>query len=344
LLASAPAAATDQANGRETLGTLYLRAERAAAGRIVVRERETAGWRDVPGWRFHRQVIRVGLFLRERLGLRRGDCILVVSELRSERLVAEWAGVARGALVATLDPRAPTRAVASALAQLSPRVVFAASYADRTRVLECGGAGTALAVVTFEPHEADKGSPWAWPAVLDLGGTLDTAERAQLFRSEARAIEPPEPALAYLEAGAAAAAADEPWQRATHGELARRIAELVPPWPPEEGGTAYVHEGALSSGSRLALWGLLADGRSTLAIGTPGQEAADLRGLEPRLFVVPQEAVDRVVPPRGTPQGTRARSRADLLARLAHLAGIRAGTRPTPAPLAVWTPNGTRIR
>jgi hypothetical protein len=90
----------------QTLGQCFLRAEGLHSRRMVLWW-ETAGTpHEMPAWRFYRQVIRLALFMRERLGLIANDRVLVASPLRAERVIAEWATVILGGLAIGLDGEA----------------------------------------------------------------------------------------------------------------------------------------------------------------------------------------------------------------------------------------------
>jgi long-subunit acyl-CoA synthetase (AMP-forming) len=265
---------------------MYLHAEGKGSHRVVTREFDGVSWRETPGWRFFRQVLRAGLYLRERALLRRGDCVVTLSRLRTERLVAEWAAIAQGAAVATLEPQLSDLALAAALDHLAPRIVFAGSSDERQRVLDLAGANRAFDVIVFDGLVAVEGRSCPWSAVCDLGGTLDTAERAQALRSEMRAVKPEEIALVYRQRGANE---DISWKRATHAEVVKQMIGLWQRSPAKPGDVAYVVEPPLAMGIRLSLWALVADGVTSIAIGTPGREAAELRAIRPHLAVLPYD-------------------------------------------------------
>src|SRR6185437_519312 len=138
----------------------------------ALRRRTGAAWQDTPDWRFHRQVMRVGLYLRERAQLGARDRVAVVARMCPEVAVAVWSALTLGAPVAVLDPALPDAELASQLAALGPRVVFAeGEAAARVRARKVPGVDTAVAIgVAVADEPRDKGLV-LWSEALDLGGS-----------------------------------------------------------------------------------------------------------------------------------------------------------------------------
>jgi hypothetical protein len=279
--------ATAYSNGTRTLAQMYTRIECGMAGagsrRIVSRARGAEGWADVPGWRFFRSVVRVALFMRERAGISPGSRVAVVSPIRTERLVVEWAAVTQGAVIAVVDPTSPDEALSSALARLSPKIVLSTGQGTCQRILRQRGATRIQHVVSFDDEPAEGVLPWT--GLLDLAGTLDTAERAQAFRAAARAVRPEMPAVAHLEAGS--------WSFSTHAQLVHRLVEFWDRFPPRRGETAYVIDPGGPARVRLPLWAFVADGETTMTIGTPGRQTEELAELKPGTIAMPPDALPR---------------------------------------------------
>lgn len=265
-----------------TLAQLHLDAERSGRSRVTLRWRDDGRWHEMPAWRFYRQVIRVGLFLRERLGIRAGDHVLIASPLRVERVLAEWATVMVGAVALAVDPDLPDIRLASQCATRAPNAAFAGG-AEWARLSEVPGVPVAEKVVVLDSGTRVE-STRSWTEALDLGGTLETAERAQSFRSQAQAVAADMPALGH-------------WQRSngrsvtfmTHGELVRRLRAFWAHIPARDGDRAYVPGGSPSLQSCLAVWGFVADGRTTTILGTPGREVDEIAELRPHLYLAPPE-------------------------------------------------------
>jgi acyl-CoA synthetase (AMP-forming)/AMP-acid ligase II len=308
------------ASAFRTLGLLHLRSEQRVsrgAPRVVVRSRAAEGsagdWQDLPSWRFFRHVVRVGLYLGK-CNVRPGDRVVVLLPLRAERIIAEWAVVVHGGVVATLDPGTPDDALARAFEQLSPRVAFVADPATRDRVLRAGARVERFVLAEGAPRTDTSDVTWA--AMLDLGGTLDTAERAQAFRATARELRPEMPAIAYVDL--------QPdgrpeWKTASHAAVVSRLRDLWEAEPSRPGDVAYAVDPGEYAGLRLALWALVADGETTLAVGAPDREARDVAELRPHVVVGPVEALERAAQPLDAQRAPRtdAPSRAAGWLRLA---------------------------
>jgi long-subunit acyl-CoA synthetase (AMP-forming) len=319
-------AVTDGAPRAQTLSQVHLRAERGSGRRVVIQHRASDRWDEMPTWRFYRQVIRVGLYLRDRLGVERGDRVAVMSPLRPERLVADWAAVVQGVVTVGLDPDLPSAALASALAQLAPRVALVAGSSERARLLELhGGALNAERIIVFDPP-TDSEEAASWSQVLDLGGTLDTAERAQKFRSLARAVRPDAPALAHPERHGDGSVV---WKLLTHGHIVRQLEHFRVRVPSHEGDIAYVSGGGLPLATLVALWAFVGDEYTTIAIGTPGKETEEIAELRPHVLVAPPAVVERSAAPAAF---------AAAWSKLDTAPGVRKWMQRVPAlaPLARW--------
>jgi hypothetical protein len=326
------AAGSPSSNGSETLAQLFMRVEYAkvgsGAGRTIARERSPSGWQDMPAWRFFRNVVRVGLYLRERCSVAAADRVVFVSPARSERLAAEWATVLQGAVVAPISANAPDEVVAASLARIAPKLAFVARPADGERLLRLHRDLHADRVVTFDaPADAATALP-TWSAILDLGGTLDTAERAQAFRASARALRSEMPAIV-----GPVSDRDVALSTATHAELVRRIVGFWGRLPPADNDLAYVADDGTAAGLRLALWAFVADGRTTIAFGTPSCEVEEIAEMRPSVIALPRETLERVrasIAERATKTApsTSHLGRLAQLAKLATLARIAQRVRP----------------
>ncbi len=229
-----------------TLASLFLGAMRRHDRKAALLQRDGARWRETPDWRLERQVIRLALFLKERGALSPGGRVLIVSRLRPELVVAELAALAQGAAAIVVDPDETVPYPAS-----QAGAVFVADPALRGRI----GEDT---------------------AALDLGGTLDTPERAQSFRSAARAVAPEAKALGWLAASDRAARFDF----ITQGEAMAAVRAEWSAAPPRKDVVAYL-AGAATLMARLGLLAGIGDGRTSCALGDPAREAADIAELNP---------------------------------------------------------------
>jgi hypothetical protein len=327
-----------------TLGALYLSAEHTGSRRVVTREWDGHLWRETAGWRFFRQILRVGLYLRERAAVGRGDCVVTLSRLRTERFVAEWAAVVQGVVVAPLGPRPSDDLLASALENLAPRIVFVGGADERRRLVKLAGARPRFDIIVFDELAAAEDKTYAWSTVCELGGTFDTAERALMLRAEIRAITPQVAALAYPKS-ARDRGTSTTWQRATHAQVVEQMLHLRHSRPAEPGGVAYVVEDPHAMGFRLPLWALVADGLTSIAIGTPGREAAEINELQPQIAVLPPEAARAAVENESLvphPSSVAWIDRVPGLRRLRERAV--AAARHDRLPIEIFTLNGTRMR
>jgi long-subunit acyl-CoA synthetase (AMP-forming) len=271
----------------------------------------------MPAWRFFRHVVRTGLYLRERAKLQAGERVLVVAPLRAERIIAEWAVVAQGGVVATVDPGTSDEALRVVLESLTPRVAFAADAATRERLRQLGPS-VQRAVVLEGPARADS-SDVTWSQMIDLGGTLDTAERAQSFRAGARALRPDMPAVAYLDIEATGCPT---WTTASQEAVAQRIADLWKSEPPRAGDVAYAVDPGEYPGLRLALWALVANAEVTVALGSPERHEHDVAELGATLVVAPPEVLENASRIQRVPRSEASRRVAQWLHEAGRLAPL----------------------
>ncbi len=344
MLVSATKGVMSRANGRLTLGGLYLTAEHSGPRRVVTREWDGCTWKETPGWRFFRQILRVGLYLRERAAVGRGDCVLTLSRLRTERLVAEWASVVQGVVVASLGPRPSDDLLASALENLAPRLVFAGGSDERRRLVQLAGGRPSFDIVVFDALATAEDKTYSWSTVCDLGGTFDTAERAQTLRAEIRAITPEVAALAYSKSAADSRPQSITWHRATQAQVVEQMLHLRNSRPAEPGSVAYVIEDPRATGPRLPLWALVADGGASIAIGSLGREAAELKELQPQIAVLPPEVARAAMEDESRGPSPSSFAWLDRVPGLRRLREREVAARHERLPLEIFTLDGTRMR
>jgi hypothetical protein len=270
--------------GLDTLAGMFLAAMRRHDRAAVLLQHDGVKWRETPDWRFERQVIRLALFLRDRARLAPGDRVAIVSGLRPESLVAELAAVAQGAAAVAIDPELPAAAVRRAIDETAPAVAFVADAARE-------GSSGARAVVCFQGKAE---GAWAWSEALDLGGTLDTPERAQSFRAQARDVAADSRALGYL----AGSDGQLHCQFLTQAEAVEGMRALRMGTPARKGAIAQV-TASPTLAARLALLSFVLDGSTTCAVGLPGPEVA---GLQPDWVVGPAGAPTSGRPPSPAPR------------------------------------------
>jgi long-chain acyl-CoA synthetase len=264
----------------DTLGQLYLQAMRHHAREAALLSREGDRWVPLPDWRLDRHVIRIALYLQERLGVKPGDRIAVVAEPSVQWLIADLAAVATGAVSVAVDPGLPSQRLLGALVDAGPRVIFASP----TALAPLDGGSLSLPglsqVITLGGARADGLLTWA--QALELGGTLDTAERAQALRAAIRGLPSDHPALCHLDPAVEGRVA---WEELTHGGVAERIAELWRLRPAQGGDRVYLATPVVTLGVRLALHACLGDGYSMVVLQSPGRDAADLAEVGPHRVI-----------------------------------------------------------
>ncbi|HWE25972.1 MAG TPA: AMP-binding protein [Myxococcales bacterium] len=268
------------AQAASTLPRLFLRAMRTHHRPAVLLSRDGARWREMPDWRFERQVIRLGLFLRDRAALAPGDRVAVVSSLRPELAVAEFAAAVQGATSVAIDPGLPADQLVLALTAAAPAAIVLERASVREQI---GSTQRAVLAMDGRPHDG-----WMWSEVLDLGGTLDTPERAQQFRARAREILADAPALGHVIARDGAVQC----QFISQADAVARVNAVWADAAPAQGDVTYV-SGPVTLGARVACLAAVTDGVTRCAFGTPGSETAEAIELRPRRIVASADVADR---------------------------------------------------
>ena len=139
----------------------------------------------------------------------------------------------------------------------------------------------------------------SWADAIELGGTLDTAERAQAFRARARGLDAGRLALA--------APGDGTWKYLTHAQALAAIAELQSRTRPLAGDVAYVQGSGSSLRARIALLCFVGDGVTSTFVGTEGRESVELAEVRPKSTWLPAAS-----PPVRAPQEVQAPTRRAL--------------------------------
>lgn len=265
----------------ETLNRLHAEAMREHARGSALLSRVDADWSPTPDWRLDRQIIRAALYLRERLGVAPGQRVALLSELSPEWLVADLAVLGLGAVSVAIDPRLQGDELASALEDAAPSITFASAAAEQNLESLDGRAPPLGQLITLGPAAA--AGVLSLHTLLEMGGTLDTPERAQSYRADARGVRPDQPAIRHyrqLPGGG--------WDRVelSQGEV---VEQLRAGWLRERaraGDLAYVSDPTVSLAARLALYAFLGDGYTTTALAPAGRELSDLAALHPTKLVV----------------------------------------------------------
>jgi hypothetical protein len=117
------------------------------------------------------------------------------------------------------------------------------------------------------------GEVQALAQLLELGGTLDTAERAQAFRLIGRRLEPQAEALWHVSASGIA--------RLSHAQAVERVAARLRARPPQRGDAVQLLPTSVTLASRLALAACVGDGLTETVFGHDGTAAEDVARVRP---------------------------------------------------------------
>jgi long-subunit acyl-CoA synthetase (AMP-forming) len=273
-----------------TLSKLYLQAMRAHDRPAALRSWAGDHWDDTPDWRLDRQVIRLGLFMRERAGLQPGDAVVLLAPLCREWLLADWAAAVQGAVSIALDLSLPDTLLADALAAAAPRIALVADTALAVRLgrLRDRVPGLGTVVALDSRHSSADAVPL--DEVLDLGGTLDTPERANAFRAQARTVAADAPALRHASRDGQGRLR---WVTLTQGAVTKHLQGLWVRHPAQRGDVAYVAAPEVTLRARLALYALVADGYTTVALGTAERAIEEITTLRPHVIVASPDVLAR---------------------------------------------------
>jgi long-subunit acyl-CoA synthetase (AMP-forming) len=328
----------------ENLALLQLAAERKHDRPSALRRRIAGAWQDTPDWRFHRQVMRIGLYLRERGHFAPRDRIALVATLRPEWAVVAWAGLTLGATVALLDPELRGDELSARIASLAPRAVFAEG-ATAARIAAMKVPGLACVVALDASGDADGGSDDArpdhvltWTEALDLGGSLDTAERANAYRAAAKVLSAETPALGYTIAGSESTT----WRFVSHRDVVRRVQRVWTRARVARGDTAHVAGRTPSLAAAVELLAFNADGYTQVVFGT-GDDLEEIAMMRPHKIVAPPETVRRLLDSAPPAEASRVES---WLARVPFVgARFRRAVTTTPTALgrARWMSTGPSL-
>jgi hypothetical protein len=229
-----------------------------------------------PDWKLDRLVIRIALYCREKLGLEPGSRAAICGPLGWLWPAAEFAIQGFSAVSVGIDPDLEDAALAAALVDAEPRVVFSTdgATASRIRGLRAQGLLPDMAHVAVDPGDGSSaGEDLSLGHVLDLGGTFDTPERAQAFRMMCRGAQPDREALWHVHAGGIA--------RLTHVQAMEQIVARLHARPPAPGDVVYLQASRVTVAGRLALFAFVGDGLTETVFGRAGSAAEEVPRLRP---------------------------------------------------------------
>lgn len=260
-----------------TLAALFDRAMRHHSRRAALLRFEPQSVEVVPDWRLDRLAIRVALYCREHLGLDSGAAVGILGPPGWLWPVVECAALGSGAVAVGFEHEIDDASLAQALVDSAPRVVFAGDEASAARLRRLREAGVVPAFALV-PVEGDAPGASTLPVALELGAALDTAERAQTFRTGARALPPEAPALWHF-------ASDGSSARLTHAAAVESLATRLLGAPTAPDTLAVVAPRRMTLAARLACQAFLGTGNVTLGLGHEERVARELPALRPHALL-----------------------------------------------------------
>jgi hypothetical protein len=252
-----------------TLSALYDRGMRHHRRRAAFRWPEGAALQFVPDWKLDRLVIRIALYCREKLGLEPGTRAAVFGKLGWLWPAADFAIQGFGATAVGIEHDVPDEMLGAALRDADPRVVFCTDDASTARLLglhipDLRRRPPVVATETAAPSDG------VLPLrdILELGGTLDTPERAQAFRMVCRHNTPESLALWHVGAQGV--------ERLTHARAMEHVAARLHSRPTAMGDVVCLEPPRMTLAGRLAVAAFVGDGNTETVLGSALRDAVTL--------------------------------------------------------------------
>jgi hypothetical protein len=154
----------------------------------------------------------------------------------------------------------PDEVLAAVLRDADPRVVFCTDGASTARLLGLGVPNLRRPPVVSVETAAPEGGVLPLREVLELGGTLDTPERAQAFRMVCRHNSPEAEALWHVGAQGV--------KRMTHARAMEHVAAHLHSRPTAMGDVVYLEPPRMTLAGRLAIAALVGDGHTETVLGS----------------------------------------------------------------------------
>lgn len=295
-----------------TLNQLYVRAMREHARDAVLLHQTDGRWARTPDWRLDRSVIRAALYLKENLNIQPGDPVALIGDLRPEWLYIDFAALVVGAISTAIPNDIPSEKIVEALVETGPRLVVAPQSVFESLGVEPTQLPGIESAMTLDGPGGE--GAMALKGALELGGTLDTPERAQRIRSAAREATPDQPAVRHYSFADGALG----WTDLTQGDLVERLKIHLVDQPAHRGDVVYLEGATVTLDLRLWLYAFVGDGYSSVALGQPDRAAPQVADLRPHKIVVSPKALEALLEPSQDPlkNGRAARGLRRLGARL----------------------------
>lgn len=308
-----------------TLNALYDMGMRHHLRRAVLLWPEATELLPVPDWKLDRLVIRIALYAREKLGLEPGSRAAVIGRLGWLWPAADFAVQGFGATSVGFEHDVADDALLGALREADPRLIFSTDGSTTARLLElrAGGQLPRVPIVGAETTAA-AGELLPVRQLLEMAGTLDTAERAQAFRMICRRAEPEAEALWHVGAKGI--------ERMTHARAMERVAAQLRARPPAAGDVSYLQPPRVTLSVRLALAACVGDGLTQGVLGRDGAVGEDVARLRPHTLRVTADWLEAACRGRG-PRWPAGLDRSGARRRLQEALGDRLRLVETDRPL-----------
>lgn len=261
-----------------TLSLFYDAAMRHHARAVALRVPGGREREALPDWKLDRLVIRIALYGREKLGLEPGTRVLVFGKLGWLWPAVELAVQGFGAAAVGVEHDVDDVALLDAVRRAEPRFLVATDAESSKRILELRRSGLVpkVALLAEEPA-GTSGEVLLLSQLLELGGTLDTPERAQAFRLLCRRVEPLAEALWHV--------GPRGTLRLSHALAMERLRARIASRPPAGGDVLYLQQPRATLAARLALAAAVGDGLTEAVFGGEATTGAQLSGLRPHALL-----------------------------------------------------------
>lgn len=260
----------------ETVNALFYLAMREHARPAVVRHWADEQWVSDPDWRFDRQVIRVALFLSGNLQVGAEDRVAVFGPLRPMWLYVDFAVQGLRGVPVGLSHDLSDDQLGEAVRDSGARVAVATDAVSATRLLALRQAAGIPDTIIL-PDRSDEGTNgivghgFLW----DRSQVLDTPERAQNWRGEARKAEPDDVAGIHY-----AARADGTLDRVefSHGDAIDFVRDRVLQCAPQAEDVVLFEAVGVTPTVRMAWYTYVGDGQSVLTLpsGRPDTQPSEV--------------------------------------------------------------------
>jgi acyl-CoA synthetase (AMP-forming)/AMP-acid ligase II len=292
LLGVKPEAAEEADTGRgpDTVNRLLLHGARHHERQAVFlswgkSRKGKRSWQETPDWRADRNSIRVGLVLRERLQVSKGETVAVWAELGTGPAIVERGIWSIGAVSVPVWPGWELEHVAQVLDDAQPQVLFAPERQIVQNLNVIGGLPESVrAVILFEGPADDDEEMLPYEKFMEHGGVLDTAERAAMWRTSAKGAKP-EDVISIEYAGDSEEAVR---QVVSHSTMVRTMVGISRRFPPAHDRIHLLTDSRPDHFQRALLFAAWADGLTQTAFATTNEAREQVGPLHPNLVACPQ--------------------------------------------------------